>query len=47
MEIDTDCAEDLPWRVLVCHIVDKIILFWNRSVHLGRIFFVKIYKYYS
>ncbi len=27
MEIDTDCAKALPWCVLVCHIVDKIILF--------------------
>lgn len=27
MERDTDFAEALPWCVLVCHIVDKIILF--------------------
>ncbi len=43
MERDTDCAKD-SWRVLVCHIVDKIILFGIGLFTWDGLFLLKIYK---
>ena len=47
MEIDTDFAEGVPWRVLVCHIVDKIILFGIGLFTWDGLFLWKFIKYYS
>ncbi len=46
MEIDTDCAE-VCLGVFWYAILWIRLFFWNRSVHLGRTFFVETYKYYS
>ena len=47
MERDTDFAKALPWRVLVCHIVDKIILFGMGLFTWDGLFLWKILLFIS